>query len=296
MKVVKYFFVVMLFSILISCPNYNSSLDPEAEDYQGWPLLGEGEEEVLWTLSGISPENSDVIYDFTPLLDWPDMINADRYEIQWAFSTSDLPSSTIYYVMDSEYQILTELSWRNEIFWRIKIINITGETSGWSVNFSFKEREPVIGDIYGGGIVFYLDGFGTGLIASESDQSAGVDWSNGSYTTTGATATGIGSGSINTSTIVLNQGDGIYAAKLCYDLVLNGYTDWFLPSVDELWQMKEQRYIIGGFVNSFDGNYWSSSERDSTGASYYKFVDFGYQYFDTKTNNYRVRAIRAFYY
>jgi len=48
-----------------------------------------------------------------------------------------------------------------------------------------------------------------------------------------------------------------YAAKICYDLVLNGYDDWFLPSKDELNLMYEQKGVIGGFAGAY---YWSSSE------------------------------------
>jgi hypothetical protein len=43
----------------------------------------------------------------------------------------------------------------------------------------------------------------------------------------------IGTGNTNTNLIVAVQGNGNYAAKICYDLVLNGYSDWFLPSRDE---------------------------------------------------------------
>src|SRR5690606_332382 len=35
---------------------------------------------------------------------------------------------------------------------------------------------PAIGDPHQGGIVFYLDGYGGGLIAAPSDQSTGAEW------------------------------------------------------------------------------------------------------------------------
>lgn len=51
-----------------------------------------------------------------------------------------------------------------------------------------------------------------------------------------------------------------YAAKLCADYELNGYDDWFLPSLDELQEMYVQLHQnnLGSFTA--DLNYWSSSE------------------------------------
>ena len=86
-----------------------------------------------------------------------------------------------------------------------------------------------IGDSYQGGIIAYKLQSGDpdyvanvthGIIAALSDQSSDIQWFNGTYTTTGATATALGTGGTNTNTIVTNQGAGSYAAKLCYDLVL----------------------------------------------------------------------------
>ena len=123
-----------------------------------------------------------------------------------------------------------------------------------------------IGQTYGGGRIFYIDGTGQhGLIAATSDQSIGIAWSNGPpgiYFEVG-TAIAIGTGQVNTTAIVAAQGPGNYAAKVCDELVLNGYSDWFLPSKDELNQMCEQKIAIGGFSES---DYWSSSEESSARA------------------------------
>jgi len=293
MKVVNFFIIVVLLSILISCPNYNNPVDPKAEDYQGWVVLGDGEVGDPLVVFGISPENYVTTADLTPLIDWLDMDKAAEYEVQWASLEGEVSGSTINTVTDSEFQISSVLSVSDYVFWRLRAVTDEGRFSSWSDIFTFVISPADIGDSYEGGIVFYL-GYdtGIGLVAADSDQSTGIQWYNGSYTTTGATATGIGTGGANTTTIVANQGVGSYAAQLCEDLDLNTYTDWFLPSMYELNQMHAQKGVIGGFVDDY---YWSSSEHYSIEA-WVQYFGTGSQYSRIKNDSYRVRAVRAFTY
>jgi uncharacterized protein YjdB len=157
-----------------------------------------------------------------------------------------------------------------------------------------------VGDSYGGGIVAYIlvngdTGYDPsvqhGLIAATADQSTGIQWYNGSFVATGATGTAIGTGQANTTAIVTIQGAGSYAAQLCNDLTVGVYTDWFLPSKDELDKLYINKVAIGGFTIS---SYWSSSERDADYAWFQNF-DSGNQGYDGKQNfPYRVHAVRAF--
>ena len=110
-----------------------------------------------------------------------------------------------------------------------------------------------------------------GLIVARKDgmcfemAPASIEWTMVAWGGEGIridTELAIGSGWENTERIVNTLGDGNYAAKLCYDLVVehNGviYDDWFLPSADELKEMRYQRNTPGFEFSR--GYYWSSTE------------------------------------
>ena len=59
-----------------------------------------------------------------------------------------------------------------------------------------------IGDFFQGGIIFYLDGNGGGLITTPSDQSSGSEWGCWGISVSGADGTAIGTGAQNTIDII----------------------------------------------------------------------------------------------
>jgi len=176
--------------------------------------------------------------------------------------------------------------------------------------WSTLSNEHYIGEIYGGGIVFYIYNNGqNGLIASLNDLDGGngIQWYNGSNIMTNATDPY--EGISNTSTIVGLQGVGSYAAKTCDDYTAGGYSDWYLPSNLELKEIDNAIMIIYNILsNDGDsqtnpinseylaptyGRYWSSTEIASTSAFSYLFYS-GVNNFELKNAKYRVRAIRKF--
>ena len=156
-----------------------------------------------------------------------------------------------------------------------------------------------VGDNYGGGKVAYIlepgdtgyiPGEVHGLIAAAGDQSADVIWGCMGDIIPGADGLAIGSGYQNTLDIVSNCSETEIAARICNDLELGGYDDWYLPGKDELEKLYLNRLAIGGFSNLV---YWSSSELDMNLAWIHNFNN-GLQGANYKFQFNPVRAIRAF--
>jgi len=145
-----------------------------------------------------------------------------------------------------------------------------------------------------GGIVFYVtDGGAHGLEAAPADQDGGTGatWGCAGTFLIGAAGTAIGTGAQNTADILAGCTDGsAAAATVAGAFSLNGYSDWFLPSKDELNALYAKKAVVGGFASL---NYWSSSQSDGATAWSQTFA-FGALYVGDKMNSFRVRAVRAF--
>jgi len=169
---------------------------------------------------------------------------------------------------------------------------------------TFTTSSITIGSNFAGGIVFYVDSTGQhGLVCAPSDQGV-AEWGCNCFEI-GGLSFSLGSGLTNTNRITSICLQNGIAAEICSNLQLNGYSDWFLPSINELQLMWNN---LRGTPNSPTPNlanfstqspYWSSSE-PSNYPCYALAIDFWQGNMVTRNKymgqNYgsRVRAIRSF--
>ena len=149
-----------------------------------------------------------------------------------------------------------------------------------------------LGEEYFGGIIFYLytgnDGQQHGLVVSKT-ETTGI-WSGSTLVGSNRSEDGY------YNTILIPSGS---TAKIWVEGL---GTNWYLPSIDELSLLWNNRFhvnqtarAIGSTLLSYSASayYWSSTEYNAINACYFLFGN-GAQDYNSKTDTYSVRAIRAF--
>ena len=217
------------------------------------------------------------------------------------WNTSSLPTIANGHTTDGSVtgtyvSTITGLTANTTYYIRSYAVNSVGISYGNEITFTTDGY--LIGQNGQGGIVFYDKGsYSDGwryLEAATSDQSTGAEWGCDG-TTMGAVYDAYGTGLMNTNLITNACSTAGIAARLCSDLDLNGYSDWYLPTKTELTEMYTKLYSYG--IGSFmPASYWSSTE--GPWEYYYQpwSVDFtsGNVTPMLKTEALRVRAARRF--
>jgi hypothetical protein len=199
---------------------------------------------------------------------------------------------------------------------------------------SFGEAAPtVIGQAFGGG--FYAGQIGVSSVATHylivgpvaSAESSSKQYKNANTATAGADS--VIDGPQNTADIVADGNSTVYpAGHFCNDLVIGGFSDWYMPAKNELevcyYNLKPtttsnntssgintnavpsrgSNYTAGtpaqtsatdfqstGAEDFATDYYWSSTESSATRAYIQYFLNGG-QGTDSKNKSYRVRAVR----
>lgn len=158
-----------------------------------------------------------------------------------------------------------------------------------------------IGELYQGGIivsVWKVSGVEHGLIASLTDLSSSIAWSDVFSTLIGTTAESPKNGQTNTTAIISQPGHTSSAASLCDVYTSGGYSDWHLPAVWELNQCYNAVIIVNEVLGATNGfqfdSYWSSTEADAANSYFQNFNSGTTNYCAKSISSYNVRAVRVF--
>ena len=187
-------------------------------------------------------------------------------------------------------------------------------TSTYTANSCEYGGTCVIGNVApGGGYVFYVSattinvatGISTGgiyLATAPQTWSGGSIDPNASFgcgsTNIASTSDSVGSGAENTRLINAGCATAGIASRLAADSSAEGFTDWFIPSLDEL-TLIYNNLKVNSLSNLQSWNYWSSTQGSTSAYGKYWWFGSGAVSGQTDKNNSAgsnmyVRPIRAF--
>ena len=156
--------------------------------------------------------------------------------------------------------------------------------------------EYIIGMAAEGGIVFYIDESGQhGLVAAMEDLGP-LEWGCYDLSILGADEQSIGTGLQNSLEIGTQCTDTPIASSEALAYESEDYTDWYLPSYDELQEMYYtigQGSSIGNKGNFSNSWYWTSSQANTDIAWSFSFNN-GTAFNFYKSSAFMIRPVRTF--
>jgi hypothetical protein len=207
------------------------------------------------------------------------------------------------------------------ITYNVRAYATNSQGIGYATNtlqFTTTNIPYTVGQAVEGGIIAYILASGDigydpnrqhGLVAAINDVPTSTfepDYVSGGYDIT--TSSSIGTGQANTDAIMqfFAGFQTNFTAKLCSDLQDGGYTDWYLPSLNELQKLYLNRNAIGNFITDTSGPgdvfynrfYWSSTSKESLGNKQEWVIDFqgagATDFFYWGNTDLSARAVRSF--
>jgi hypothetical protein len=183
---------------------------------------------------------------------------------------------------NGELQVFNGISWTNMVGGAATAGVLVGKSyQGGKITYVLAPGDPgyILGEFHG-------------LIAGiDTIDNSQKEWGCRGTLIFGADGEELGTGNQNTIDIMAGCAQPDRAARFCGDLVLNGYSDWYLPSRVELQILWENRTALGTLY----GIYWSSTQFDEFRAI---AIDFGIleptNIFEQKDVVHTVYPVRSF--
>ena len=159
-----------------------------------------------------------------------------------------------------------------------------------------------------GGYIFYVnpnaEKDGWTYLEAAPEGLGTHNWGTSSATSSYGTEAGIGKGKSNMVKFKYYGIGNFPAAEACSKYNAGGYSDWFLPSIDEMKEMYKHQVKIGVWDGNSGVQVWSSTESDSRISNNYQnntpiaiYEAFGYsesQQYELRTGSLAVWPIRSF--
>ena len=297
-------FLLLPSLFLQSCYELNNPADPLAESYQRYHTVSSPAE-----LTAHIPADGEerAITEFVV----SKVLGAGAYRFIVSENV-DLSGSPVLERSEASniLEVELDLTHQQRYYWRVVVVMDGAETE--SPIFSFIQGYAPGDTGPAGGIVFhdrgyFADGWRYLEAAPYGWRNGGEDayqvwlpvYVDGSSVRLG-TKTAVGTGAANTELIVPKDlsFDGVSAARTCAELELNGFSDWFLPSRDELDLLFRNKDLPGigpfGWEDYGTPWYWSSSEHSGGRAWKILFTSGLQDNSSRKTSAGYVRPVRAF--
>jgi hypothetical protein len=286
---------------------YNTDIAAfEGYDNTGWrPFYGT----IVATPEGVSPEPDEVITpDETFELvgsEYFNLLGLDHTSSDWQISDDPAFGTTEVNISEdtsnlTSYEVDGGISTEDTFYWRVRYRDSEGNVSDWSTPIEFQNIIPppdTLGQSYQGGIYmgtiaaastcYYL------IVAPNATGCACCQWKT---TRTATAGTGSDTDGYGNTYGPMDNSDHP-AGNWCATRTINGFSDWYLPAIDELETFYDNgatgnnESVIGSgeaFASSF---YWSSTDSTSIFACCLNFC-FGNNNDGFKTCSDRVRAVR----
>jgi len=260
---------------------------------EGWNMIGYG-----------CPEPMDIeesLSDYTDLILIAKANNGSAYLPEYGFNgIGDFTPGYGYQLKTSESIEEFSLCYNYTVIDNTQITEIENDNAQMQIDINCLTGNPQIGDYCYGGIVFYVaegEEGKYGLVAAIEDVGE-FEWGCYGENIDGAEGIFVGSGFQNTIDIASQgcstESGGITAAQATLDFEYEAYTDWYLPSIDELLVLYQETIGFIVFDNFLNEMYFSSTENQTEYAKFVHFSNGAITPLQGKLNLYQVRPIRAF--